>query len=485
MPTVIDSLVVELGLDPKKFTQGQKDAIAAFKKTQEEAVSGAKSIEAQAAKTEAMLGKVQSRFLALLSLFVGGKGLKDFIVDTTKVNAETGRTAQLFETTTKALSAWRTVANLTGGSAQGMTSAIGGLITQFQNFALTGESNVIPYFRALNIDIADTTGKMRSMDDIMLDLADRFSKLDPAKARAFGQALGFDEATISLLLRGRAAVKGLLDEAKTLGTVTKEDAEASAKLVKEWNAMEASATHLGRTILTALTPAITKAAQRWTEIFKEWSTGQIITPGSFIDKLINPPRNSSGAEPSEVWGGPAKQSLRSKGGAGTTSLATAALAHSLQSEIPGIDRFTAFNDTYHALLGRGSAHQRGQAVDFTLKDKAQSVAVAAQVRQKLAEMGIDATVIDEYSKPSRGSTGGHIHVQFNSAGAAARYAELASNGQRGAGAVSNSSSSSSSQVTIGKIEVVTQATDAPGIAKDIKPAIERHSFATQANNGPN
>jgi hypothetical protein len=29
--TVIDSLVVELGLDPTKFTKGQRDALDAFK----------------------------------------------------------------------------------------------------------------------------------------------------------------------------------------------------------------------------------------------------------------------------------------------------------------------------------------------------------------------------------------------------------------------------------------------------------------------
>ena len=45
------------------------------------------------------------------------------------------------------------------------------------------------------------------------------------------------------------------------------------------------------------------------------------------------------------------------------------------------------------------------------------------------------------------------------------------------------SSSSSSEVNIGQITVQTRATDAQGIARDIGPAVQRYTFATQANQG--
>lgn len=482
MPTVIDEFVVSIGLDPSKFTKEQKALLESFKVTQQAAVDRAKNIESSEQRAQNAISKTTMRLLGLFSLMVGGYGVKEFLVNQTRMNAETGRTAQMFETSTKALSAWRNLATLTGGTAAGITGAMGGLISQFQNFALTGESSVIPYFRALNVDIADASGRMRTMDDIMLDLADRFSKLDPAKARAFGQALGFDDATISLLIRGRAAVTALLAEAKTLGTVTKEDAEAAAELQKSWNALESAATSLGRRIVTSLTPAMKSVLDFMSGQYKDRLAG---TPNLTLGRLLGiiaPKGKGSGAEPSEAGGG---SNLRTKAGAGTTSIGTAALAASLQSEIPGLDRFTAFNDTYHQLLGRGSAHVRGQALDFTLKNAAESAAVSAQVRKKLADMGIDAKVIDEYANPSRGSTGGHIHVQFNSADAAARYSELASNGGRAAAAsVTNRTSSSASSVTVGKVEITTQATDAEGIAKTIRPAIERNLLAAQAQAGP-
>src|SRR3979490_1522309 len=73
MPTVIDSLVVELGLDPKNFTKGQREALDAFKKTQEEAVKGGKSIEEQSKKSLGALGGIKTQALELFAVFKGGK----------------------------------------------------------------------------------------------------------------------------------------------------------------------------------------------------------------------------------------------------------------------------------------------------------------------------------------------------------------------------------------------------------------------------
>jgi hypothetical protein len=48
----------------------------------------------------------------------------------------------------------------------------------------------------------------------------------------------------------------------------------------------------------------------------------------------------------------------------------------------------------------------------------------------------------------------------------------------------NASSSQSSSVQIGEVKVYTAATDAPGIAKDMKQSLE-WQFASQANSGLN
>src|ERR1700687_5545371 len=46
MPTIIDSLIVTLGLDPTQFTQGQKRAIQSLQQTATQAQTQANSIQA-------------------------------------------------------------------------------------------------------------------------------------------------------------------------------------------------------------------------------------------------------------------------------------------------------------------------------------------------------------------------------------------------------------------------------------------------------
>lgn len=98
-----------------------------------------------------------------------------------------------------------------------------------------------------------------------------------------------------------------------------------------------------------------------------------------------------------------------KPGAGTIDPVLASFAGKLHQAVPGIDRFTSFNDAYHK--GTNSAHAAGRAFDFTIKNPAQSAEIADLVRREMTRQGITGTVIDEYKNPSSRSTAGHIHVQ--------------------------------------------------------------------------
>lgn len=249
--TVIDALVVELGLDPRQFTEGQKKAA-------ESTIKFRKGIESEGKNIDSLVSKLRANVLAMFAAFTAGKGLVEFTKDTVEADASMGRYARTLDTTVGILSAWRGIAVLAGGTAAGMTGSIQNLVSQFQTFTLTGESSVIPYFRALGVNIADSNGHMRATGDILLDLADRFQKLDPARAAAFGQALGLDQTTINLLLQGRGAIQAMLDEQKRLGIVTNQDAEAGIKLQHSWGALGQASTSLGRELLTDLAPSLIK-----------------------------------------------------------------------------------------------------------------------------------------------------------------------------------------------------------------------------------
>src|SRR6185369_870635 len=104
MPTVIDEFVVQIGLDASKFTPEQKKLLDNFKATQEAALLRAKGIESSEKRAQDAITGTTRKLLGLFSLMVGGYGVKEFLVNQTRLNAETGRTAQILDTTSKALS---------------------------------------------------------------------------------------------------------------------------------------------------------------------------------------------------------------------------------------------------------------------------------------------------------------------------------------------------------------------------------------------
>jgi hypothetical protein len=224
-----------------------------------------------------------------------------------------------------------------------------------------------------------------------------------------------------------------------------------------------------------------------------------ILKGSFADRFIDymaGRRKQIGRTQAEIDAqegrtpAPEPSALRVKPGAGLegTHAGMRALAADLHS-IPGFNRITAGNDQFHK--GRPSAHSRGLALDFTVSDKAQAAAAAEQVRQKLRAMGINATVIDEYSRPSPFSTGGHIHVQFATEADAARYAASRA-GRPGAGSAASAASlgaqagagvTNTSEVNIGEITINDSSGNPDANARGIRGAIENVGLAASVNTG--
>ena len=112
-------------------------------------------------------------------------------------------------------------------------------------------------------------------------------------------------------------------------------------------------------------------------------------------------------------------------GGGKSHKGVTDLAGMIQGNVPGLTRFTAFNDNYHQASNK-SLHAKGLALDFTIDGgKSAAPKAAATVRRIIADAGVSpggADVIDEYTSPSSKATAGHIHVEFNTEDAAMEMA---------------------------------------------------------------
>jgi hypothetical protein len=270
MATIIDALLVTLSLDTSGVKRGRQEAESAQKKLRADAERTQKEFDEKARQIGVALSQVRNQVIGLLAAFTAGRGLREFVDDLTRSDAALGRTAKNIGVSADELSAWQGVAERAGGTAAGITGSMESLARNFQELALTGQSAVVPYFRALHVALADSQGKMRPVRDILFDLADHLSKLDPAKAQAIGAGLGFDQGTINVLMQGRAALADLLAEQEKLGHANAEDTAAAQRRQAAFNGLGQASQDLGRKLLTALTPAILAVTKALTKL-SEWA----------------------------------------------------------------------------------------------------------------------------------------------------------------------------------------------------------------------
>jgi hypothetical protein len=273
LPTVIDSLVVTLGLDTSKFRQGQKQNAEDLKKSEENANSAAKAIEASGKTAAAFFTRLRNEALLLFAAFTGANSIKQFVENITTSDASMGRLAKQLDMSTDELTAWTNAADRTGGSAEATAATFQGLESHLQTLTTTGQDSLVPFFRTMGIAMVDAHGKARPLRDILLDLAKWSEGRDPAYVANMFRNIGLDSGTINTLMRGRQAIEGLIEQSRQLGVTSDADAARAQKLIENWQALGQAATSLGRTILNDLSPMIIGVMSQmvqWSQANREW-----------------------------------------------------------------------------------------------------------------------------------------------------------------------------------------------------------------------
>jgi len=252
MPTVIDSLVVKLGLDKSEFDKGKESVTSSLKD-----------------------------ITKLLALVGGSAALKMFVQDMIESSSALERFSQNIQISVGDLSAWGQATEQAGGHAEGLQGSLDMLSKAQTQLMLTGESSLLPYFSALGVAIGDASGKARPATEILLDLSDRFSKMDRTTAFNMGRSMGIDPGTMNLLLKGRAEVEKMIARQKETTAVTKEQAEQSEKLREKTSLMKQEFTALGRELLADSLPALEGLLKIFTAI-AQWARENKEFVGAFL-----------------------------------------------------------------------------------------------------------------------------------------------------------------------------------------------------------
>ncbi|HGY3148204.1 TPA: hypothetical protein ACNVU4_002270 [Morganella morganii] len=250
MATIIDALVVTLKLDNRGFSNEVKKATAendklsaAIDNVSDSSANLTITIKNQADETK-KAKKKQDDFTksinngikaigALFATIMASSGLSKLISEIQKSNDQLYFLSKNLGMSATEIKKWQNMAEMSGGSADGMAASMSNLSKSLWDLVTIGDSSVLPYFNALNVGVVDSGGKLRDLDAILLDVADSLSGMSRPQAYNIAKNMGFDEGTINTLLQGRDAMQEMLDTQRGLVISSEEELEISRQLNKQ------------------------------------------------------------------------------------------------------------------------------------------------------------------------------------------------------------------------------------------------------------
>jgi uncharacterized membrane protein YeaQ/YmgE (transglycosylase-associated protein family) len=263
MATVIDELVVVLGLDTRKFTEGQRDALAAFKKTREGAEEFSKQVEEQGAKLSDIFGIVRKGALGIVGAFVGSE-VAGFVNHIVTMDAATGRMATTIGTSVKNLSLWQYMVRQVGGDAGSASSALQTLQTKLENIRAGIEKPDPGLNWISSVTGFQVLGGRGNSDELLRRAQAYFAKeigsgrmTTETAASRMQMIPGMNADMINLFLSDFQKIEAA---AKAAGAATDENVKAAQKLQSTWANITQTIERWGANVITLFEKASTNEA---------------------------------------------------------------------------------------------------------------------------------------------------------------------------------------------------------------------------------
>lgn len=255
MATVIDSLVVKLGLDTKDYQKGAKSVEGDFKRTKQSAAKTGKDIEQAGRQGAEFFNQLRKSALQFFSVLTVGRGLADFTRSVIGTGAQLDRMATRMGESASQLSRWQGAVRQSGGTAEGFLSTVQGLSAQLTQLNLTGDAPMAMLLRTLNVGAADASGKAKPILQLIRDIGDALEGKGWSNQDKFNllTGAGFDEGTINLLMRGREEREKLLASQKEYNDA---DARAARLAEEKWEKAKQNIEGMTKRLIIDLLPAL-------------------------------------------------------------------------------------------------------------------------------------------------------------------------------------------------------------------------------------
>ncbi|MDR9834009.1 hypothetical protein, partial [Staphylococcus coagulans] len=290
--TVIDALLITLGLDTSDFRKGQKDVSDDLKKQREDAKKTAKEMAEQGKKAASFFSSIKTELLALTGVTVTAGGLMSFVKSTTSGLMDLSIQSKALGMSAKELDGWAKSAEAAGSSAEKISAALQGFQdakqlakvgvydTPVQEAAIRLNSLTHDSFN-IRDDSAQTTFRK------ILDSARKVT--DPDIRRQILQLVGIDDAINQRNQEGQ-----FLPDVDRL-TKSSGITDASTKGAKEFTAAWAELGQNLDTIKNQIYEGLIPTIRDLNGLLKEWSSGNVKS-SSFFKELKSDLKDITGID---------------------------------------------------------------------------------------------------------------------------------------------------------------------------------------------
>jgi hypothetical protein len=462
--TVIDSLIVKLGLDPAGFKKGRKDADESLHQARDSSEKTRKAWESDAKKATAAFRSFRNEIIAIGTAYLGLSAIKSFTSNLVTTGAAVSFLSRNLGMAAGELSLWENAANKMGATAPDVDAAFRNVVKMGEELRNLGRTAGIegdaPLVR-MGLDMQRFAAATTTPVERMMMLSEALSKLSPADAQLWGQMAGFTENMITMLQRGPQAIRAQIQEQKGLFFISDQQAKALQKLQADWNRFVDGFREAGEKMVLALLPTLDRLGRE----FQNW-----LIQGKGIDKIV------AGIKAFATW---LDNVDWHKVGEGLTAIVEAAKAIStaLGGVMKAVETFAggAIGARIGSLFG-----PLGTVIGGLIGAAAPHVPDALRsLREKFRETDTFKTL-----SARKGYAGSELAALMGEGSPASANPPLvpsiaAASAQPGAGAGASTVNNFNAPIIVN-----TQATDAAGVARGLKTEITKQfSTTTQANGG--
>lgn len=255
MATIIDALVVTLGLDPSNFNKGRAQVGKGLKQTSDEAARTAKEMEARGKQAAEFFAKTKREALSLIAILTAGKGLKSFMQDALQTGTQLRNLGGNLRMSASELKAWEKTFERAGGTAADATGLFQRAADEIGRFK-TGQG-IGETLQALMMSGGNINEAVKGPREMVLEIAralQRLNEINPELARARAVQMGLSDAQFSILKQGPAAIEAQVSAQRRLLQLTDAQIQKLAELNAKWADFKTTLEGIANTVLVSALP---------------------------------------------------------------------------------------------------------------------------------------------------------------------------------------------------------------------------------------